>query len=83
MRRESGTAFLLITHDLSLVQYFCQRVVVLAEGHVVEDQAVSAQMGFAHPAACTLQAAVLPAMPVGRERKRVVSEEVQEVQLGA
>lgn len=83
VRRESGTAFLLITHDLSLVQYFCQRVVVLADGHVVEDQAVSAQMRFAHPAACTLQAAVLPAMPVGRERKRVVSEEVREIQLGA
>lgn len=83
VRRESGTAFLLITHDLSLVRYFCQRVVVLAEGHVVEDQAVTAQMRFTHPAACTLQDAVLPAMPVGRERKRVVNEEAREVRLGA
>ena len=82
VRRESGTAFVLITHDLSLVQHFCQRVVVLADGHVVEDQLVTAKMRFTHPAACTLQAAVLPAMPVGRERKRVVAQEVQSVGLG-
>ena len=83
VRRESGTAFLLITHDLSLVQYFCQRVVVLADGHVVEDQAVTAKMRFTHPAACTLQDAVLPALPVGRERKGVDTEEARLSRLGA
>lgn len=63
VRRESGTAFLLITHDLSLVQRFCQRVVVLADGSLVEDQAVTAQMRFTHPTARALQDAMLPAMP--------------------
>jgi len=66
VRRESGTGFLLITHDLSLVQRFCQRVVVLAEGKLVEDMPVTAQMRFTHPAARTLQEAVLPAMPRAR-----------------
>ena len=66
VRRESGTGFLLITHDLSLVQRFCQRVVVLAEGKLVEDLPVTAQMRFTHPAARTLQEAVLPAMPRAR-----------------
>ena len=66
VRRESGTGFLLITHDLSLVQRFCQRVVVLADGKLVEDLPVTAQMRFTHPAARTLQEAVLPAMPRAR-----------------
>jgi ABC-type glutathione transport system ATPase component len=29
LRRQNGTAFVLISHDLSLIQYFCQRVVLL------------------------------------------------------
>lgn len=66
VRRESGTGFLLITHDLSLVQRFCQRVVVLANGQLVEDREVTPQMRFTHPAARTLQEAVLPAMPRAR-----------------
>ena len=66
IRRESGTGFLLITHDLSLVQRFCQRVVVLADGKLVEDREVTPQMRFTHPAARTLQEAVLPAMPKAR-----------------
>ncbi|HCN65833.1 MAG TPA: nickel import ATP-binding protein NikE [Pseudomonas sp.] len=63
VRRESGTGFLLITHDLSLVRRFCQRVVVLADGKLVEDREVIPGMRFEHPAARTLQEAVLPAMP--------------------
>ena len=66
VRRESGTGFLLITHDLSLVRRFCQRVVVLADGKLVQDLEVTAQMRFTHPAARTLQEAVLPAMPKSR-----------------
>ncbi|KQB53907.1 nickel import ATP-binding protein NikE [Pseudomonas endophytica] len=69
VRRESGTGFLLITHDLSLVRRFCQRVVVLAEGKLVEDRAVTPLLRFAHPAALTLQDAVLPAMPKNRQEQ--------------
>ena len=67
VRRESGTGFLLITHDLSLVRRFCQRVVVLADGMLVEDREVTPGMHFEHPEARTLQEAVLPAMPKARQ----------------
>ncbi len=31
-----GTAFILITHDIATVKYFCDRVLVLQHGHIVE-----------------------------------------------
>ncbi|MFW3895749.1 nickel import ATP-binding protein NikE [Pseudomonas bharatica] len=64
LRRESGTAFLLITHDLSLVRYFCQRVVVLDAGRIAEDRAVNGDLSFDGPVGQQLQAAVLPERPV-------------------
>lgn len=63
LRQQLGTAFVLITHDLSLVQYFCQRVVVLAAGSIVEDRPVHPGMRFTHPAGQVLQNAVLPCEP--------------------
>lgn len=76
VRRDSGTAFVLITHDLSLVQHFCQRVVVLADGKVVEDREVTPHLRFDHPAARTLQDAVLPAMPVGKQSPGRCAEKI-------
>lgn len=35
-----GTAFILITHDIATVKYFCDRVVVLQHGHIVEQGSV-------------------------------------------
>lgn len=72
LRSQLGTAFVLITHDLSLVQNFCQRVIVLAEGTVVEDCPVIPGMRFKHPAAKQLQDAVLPPEP-GRQLGRTNS----------
>jgi len=63
LRRESGTAFVLITHDLSLVRYFCQRVVLLDAGRIVEDRPVDGSLRFAHGVGKQLQAAVLPQRP--------------------
>ncbi|MDH0043925.1 nickel import ATP-binding protein NikE [Pseudomonas juntendi] len=63
LRRDKGTAFVLITHDLSLVHYFCQRVVVLDAGSIVEDCTVRGDLSFEHPAGRQLQAAVLPERP--------------------
>lgn len=68
LRERLGTAFLLITHDLSLVRYFCQRVLLLADGSIVEDHRVTPGMRFAHPAGQLLQAAVLPSEPMIVER---------------
>lgn len=69
LRSRLGTTFVLITHDLSLVQNFCQRVIVLAEGIIVEDHPVVPGMRFTHPAGRELQAAVLPAEPKPRFRE--------------
>jgi nickel transport system ATP-binding protein len=63
LRRDHGTAFLLITHDLSLVRYFCQRVVVLDAGRMVEDRLINGNLSFDHPVGQQLQAAVLPERP--------------------
>lgn len=63
LRRDKGTAFVLINHDLSLVHYFCQRVVVLDAGSIVEDCTVRGDLSFEHPAGKQLQAAVLPERP--------------------
>lgn len=70
LRRDNGTAFVLISHDLSLVQYFCQRVLLLDGGRIVEDRPVGPNLRFEHPVGQQLQAAVLPGSP----RKRAAAE---------
>lgn len=47
LRRETGMAVLLITHDLGVVSQYCDRVAVMYGGRVVEE--ASAQELFAHP----------------------------------
>ncbi|GAB7532757.1 nickel import ATP-binding protein NikE [Pseudomonas sp. 3A(2025)] len=69
LRRESSTAFVLISHDLSLVQYFCQRVLLLDGGRIVEDRPVGSRLEFEHPAGRRQQAAVLPVRPVIRRQQ--------------
>ena len=64
LRRDQDRAFLLITNDPSLVRYFCQRVVVLDAGRIVEDRVVGSSLSFGHPAGQALQAAVLSIGPV-------------------
>jgi microcin C transport system ATP-binding protein len=41
LQRQHNMAVLLITHDLNLVRHFAQRVVVMAQGHIVEQGLVS------------------------------------------
>jgi nickel transport system ATP-binding protein len=41
LQQHSGIACLFITHDLRLVERFCQRVVVMENGHISEDIAVT------------------------------------------
>jgi len=47
LRREMGMAILMITHDLGVVAEFCDEVVVMYAGRVVEQAPVAAL--FAHP----------------------------------
>ncbi|CAH1653770.1 Ni(2(+)) ABC transporter ATP binding subunit NikE [Hyphomicrobiales bacterium] len=65
-----GTAFLFVTHDLRLVHRFCERVIVMDGGRIVENVPVTRPLHFTHPAARALQGAVLPARPAQRHEQR-------------
>ena len=47
LQRERGMAVLMITHDLNLVRRFADRVVVMEQGHIVEEGATTSL--FEHP----------------------------------
>ena len=48
LQRETGTAVLMITHDLNLVQRFADRVAVMEQGHVVEQGLVQQVLSQPH-----------------------------------
>lgn len=66
LQQQFGTACLFITHDLRLVERFCDRVMVMEAGQIVETQTVGDTLTFTSAAGQTLQNAVLPAFPVRR-----------------
>lgn len=68
LQQRSGAACLFITHDLRLVERFCQRVLVMEAGEIVENVTVSAPLRFSSAAGQALQQAVLPALPSLRPR---------------
>jgi len=69
LQQQSGIACLFITHDLRLVERFCQRVVVMENGQIAEDIAVTSPLRFTSPAGQALQQAVLPALPQPRHER--------------
>lgn len=69
LQQQSGTACLFITHDLRLVERFCQRVMVMEEGRVVETCDVKSPLAFSSAAGRMLQQAVLPAWPAPRRNR--------------
>lgn len=68
LREKLNIAFLFITHDLRLVNRFCQRVVVMDEGKLVETLTLGDNVTFSSAAGLALQRAVLPAYPAARRR---------------
>ena len=72
LQQQFGTACLFITHDLRLVERFCQRVMVMDNGQIVETQAVGDKLTFSSDAGRVLQNAVLPAFPVRRRTSEKV-----------
>lgn len=58
------TSFLFITHDVRLVKQFCQRVMIMEEGRIVENATVNQDFVLQSDAGLALQQAVLPAYPV-------------------
>lgn len=71
LRQRFDVAWLFITHDLRLVDRFCQRVVVMDAGKIVEDLPVNDGLAFSSLAGQALQQAVLPPYPV---RSRTIAE---------
>lgn len=72
LQQEYHTACLFITHDLRLVERFCQRVMVMDKGEIIETLPVTSPIAFKSVCGQALQRAVLPAFPTRRE-PRVVS----------
>jgi peptide/nickel transport system ATP-binding protein len=61
LRRETGMALVLISHDLSVVGEVCGRIVVMYAGRIVEDAPTAELLGVpAHPYTKGLLAAVPP-----------------------
>lgn len=63
LQRESGIAYLFVTHDLRLVKRFAARCLVMEEGQIVEEIALADFDQVRHPASRLLQGAVLPPLP--------------------
>ncbi|MGY5954973.1 nickel import ATP-binding protein NikE [Kosakonia sp. BK9b] len=70
LQQQSGVACLFITHDLRLVERFCQRVIVMDNGAMVETVTVATPLHFHSQAGQTLQQAVLPALPRSLQRRQ-------------
>ncbi len=71
VRREIGTATLLITHDLGVVASFAERIVVMYAGQVVETAPVRELFETpAHPYTAALLRSLPPAPEAGGERPR-------------
>ena len=52
LQKQFGTACLFITHDLRLVERFCQRVMVMDEGQIVETPVACYKMRYFPPFPC-------------------------------
>jgi oligopeptide transport system ATP-binding protein len=76
LQEELGFACLFITHDLSIVEYFCHRVAVMYLGRIVETGTV--EQIFSRPqhpyTQALLSAAAVPDPSVQRSRSRIVLE---------
>jgi len=58
IRREDGTALLLISHDISVIRQVCERVLVMYAGRIVESLPIDALSRASHPYTRLLIAAV-------------------------
>jgi peptide/nickel transport system ATP-binding protein len=73
LQRENGTSYVFITHNMAVVQYISDRVLVLYRGRVMEDGSVDDVCGRpAHPYTRSLVSAVpVPDVAIQSERRRI------------
>jgi oligopeptide/dipeptide ABC transporter ATP-binding protein len=77
LKRDSGAAFLFITHDLGTVRLISDRVVVLYLGNIVESGPTQALFAApAHPYTQALLSAHLPTDPRVKHQRHVLSGEM-------
>lgn len=69
LQKETGIAYLFVTHDLRLVKRFASRCLVMDEGRIVEEIRSADIALLAHPAARSLLAAILPPLPDRRREE--------------
>lgn len=68
LQRESGVAYLFVTHDLRLVRKFATRCLVMDEGRIVDELESADEDGMQHDASKLLCEAVLPPLPSARAK---------------
>ena len=74
--RESGTAFLFISHDLAVVEHLCSRIMVMYLGNIVETaEAEELVANPRHPYTQALLSAV-PKLDVRKQKRMVLSGDV-------
>lgn len=66
LRAKTNTATLFITHDIRLARRFCDQILVLEEGRIVDRSPTRPAPTFTAPAALKLMGSILPARPVPR-----------------
>jgi len=75
IQQQRGLAYLFISHDLSVVQYIAERVMVMFAGHVVEEGPVDEIFRFPrHPYTRALVDARPIVHPAQRQERNVVEE---------
>lgn len=79
LRRKEGVAYLFVTHDLRLVQRFCDRAAAVEEGRLVDFDHTNFRAAVMPGSLGDLAAAMLPATPpeaAGNPVERAVAETI-------